>query len=100
MTSPSNHIKKAKHVKATWGKRCNTLLFMSTVEGILYYKNIVAKSNISIFSDLDKSLPSIALPVQEGRDYLWAKTKEAFKYVHKHYNDYDYVLKADDDTYI
>lgn len=33
MTSPNNHVKKARHVKATWGKRCNTLLFMSTTEG-------------------------------------------------------------------
>jgi glycoprotein-N-acetylgalactosamine 3-beta-galactosyltransferase len=32
MTAPENHDKKAKHVKATWGKRCNILLFMSTAE--------------------------------------------------------------------
>ena len=40
MTSPANHDLKAKHVKATWGKRCNTLLFMSTAEGnnkTIYY---------------------------------------------------------------
>ena len=39
MTAPENHDKKAKHVKATWGKRCNILLFMSTAEGNLIISN-------------------------------------------------------------
>lgn len=35
MTCPDNHETKAIAVKETWGKRCNTLLFMSSAEGIV-----------------------------------------------------------------
>lgn len=35
MTDPVNHQRKAKHVRDTWGKRCNILLFMTTKDGIM-----------------------------------------------------------------
>ncbi|XP_064553578.1 glycoprotein-N-acetylgalactosamine 3-beta-galactosyltransferase 1-like [Drosophila montana] len=80
MTNPKNHKKKARHVKRTWGKRCNILLFMSSGE--------------------DDELPTVKLDVGEGRENLWRKVKEAFKYVYKHhFNDADWFYKADDDTY-
>ncbi|XP_077534709.1 glycoprotein-N-acetylgalactosamine 3-beta-galactosyltransferase 1-like [Haemaphysalis longicornis] len=82
LTHPKNIRLKARHVAATWGRRCTKLLFMST------------KS--------DKRLPSaLELSVSEKRNALWAKTKASLVELYKkHYYDYDWFLKADDDTYV
>jgi len=78
MTTPENHKTKAIHIKKTWGRRCNKLLFMS--------------------SKADADLGAVALPVGEGRDNLWDKTKSAFQYVYQnHFDEADWFLKADDD---
>ncbi|CAD7002484.1 unnamed protein product [Ceratitis capitata] len=80
MTMPENHLKRAVHIRNTWGKRCNKLLFMST--------------------KADSFLDTVPLDVPEGRDYLWHKTRAAFKYVYEHHADEaDWFLKADDDSY-
>lgn len=99
MTGPQNHEKRAKHVKATWGKRCNILLFMSSKAGrSLKFILMLVLCKI-VFCITDDTLPAIALPVSEGRNNLWKKTKEAFKYVYNNYIDQaDWFLKADDDT--
>jgi glycoprotein-N-acetylgalactosamine 3-beta-galactosyltransferase len=48
MTGPQNLDKKAIHVKKTWAKRCNTLIFIS--------------------STTNTSFPTIGLDVPEGRE--------------------------------
>lgn len=80
-THADNHKTKMRHVKNTWGKRCNKLLIMST--------------------KLDPEFPEIVvLPVENGRSHLWYKARLALKYVYDHHlNDADWFLRADDDKY-
>uniref|UniRef100_A0A8D2J6L9 N-acetylgalactosaminide beta-1,3-galactosyltransferase n=1 Tax=Varanus komodoensis TaxID=61221 RepID=A0A8D2J6L9_VARKO len=81
MTGPKNLETKARHVKATWARHCNLVLFMSSVQ--------------------DENFPTIGLDTKEGRDQLYWKTIRAFHYVHKHhFEQADWFLKADDDTYV
>lgn len=78
MTHPNNHKTLAIPVKQTWGKRCNKLLFMTSMD--------------------DSDIDTVVLPVEESRDNLEQKTKLAFKYAHDHHiDDFDFFMKADDD---
>ncbi|XP_053705596.1 glycoprotein-N-acetylgalactosamine 3-beta-galactosyltransferase 1-A [Synchiropus splendidus] len=81
MTGPYNLNTKARHVRATWTRHCNLVVFMSSVE--------------------DPDFPAVGLGTKEGRDQLYWKTIRAFHYVHQHHlNQADWFLKADDDTFV
>jgi len=58
-------------------------------------------TSVFMSSSPEVSLPTVALPVTEGRNTVWRKTKLAFKHVYENYRDKaDWFLKADDDTYV
>lgn len=81
MTGPYNLQSRARHVRATWSRHCNVVVFMSSVE--------------------DPDFPTVGLGTKEGRDQLYWKTIRAFHYVYEHHaNEADWFLKADDDTYV
>lgn len=81
MTGPYNLQTRARHVRATWSRHCNVVVFMSSVE--------------------DPDFPTVGLGTKEGRDQLYWKTIRAFHYVYEHHaNEADWFLKADDDTYV
>ncbi|XP_043063874.1 uncharacterized protein LOC108092291 [Drosophila ficusphila] len=47
----------------------------------------------------DKQLGAVALKVREGYSNLWPKIRASLQYVYKHhFQNYDWFLKADDDT--
>lgn len=81
LTQPINHQSKAKAVQETWGKRCNKLVFIS--------------------SETEDFLDIIQVNVTEDRRFLWGKTRQGFQKIWELYgNEYDWFLKADDDTWI
>lgn len=81
MTGPNNLEKKARHVKATWSRHCNVVVFMSSVD--------------------DPDFPTVGLGTKEGRDQLYWKTIRAFHYAYEHHaHEADWFLKADDDTFV
>lgn len=79
LTGPTTH-KSALNVRDTWGRRCDAMVFFSTKE--------------------DAELQPEILKVQEGYGFLWAKAKAALEHLHRRYPDYDWYMKADDDTFV
>ncbi|KAK6172456.1 hypothetical protein SNE40_016101 [Patella caerulea] len=72
---------KMEGVNETWVQDCDKYFFVMT-------------SKNSSHDVLNVSIP-------EGRTYLTDKVVYAFQYLHDHYlNEYDWFVKADDDTYM
>lgn len=51
-------------------------------------------------SDDDSGLPIVVVDAPSGREGLWPKVRLAFLHIHKHFGEqYDWFMKADDDTF-
>jgi glycoprotein-N-acetylgalactosamine 3-beta-galactosyltransferase len=84
LTSPEYFDSRARAVNSTWAPRCDGYSF------------------ISEYSNDTKGLPIASIGnLSAGYWHLTLKTTLAFHYVYKHLlNDYDWFVKADDDTYL
>ncbi|VDM44367.1 unnamed protein product [Toxocara canis] len=49
----------------------------------------------------DPGLPAVNLGTPSGREFLWEKTRNMLSYIYQRYADeFDWFMKADDDTYV
>ncbi|CAH8477816.1 unnamed protein product [Schistosoma mattheei] len=73
---------------------------------ILCYINTMPKTHrtkaIYVKNSWANELPTIKLNLSypESRQHLWSKMRAILRYVYQYRNDYDYFLKADDDTFV
>jgi hypothetical protein len=84
LTSPQYFDTRARAINLTWAPRCDRYFF------------------ISEYSNDTKGLPIAPIAnLSEGYGHLTQKTTLALHYVYENFrNDYDWVVKADDDTYL
>uniref|UniRef100_A0A914V1D1 N-acetylgalactosaminide beta-1,3-galactosyltransferase n=1 Tax=Plectus sambesii TaxID=2011161 RepID=A0A914V1D1_9BILA len=85
MTTSLYRQSRTIYLEDTWPKRCDRYMFFTDNA-----------------TDLDESFhKTIFANLNEGHENLWEKTKAAMQYIYENLvNDFDYFLKADDDTYI
>ncbi len=78
MANPANES-KWKHLKNLYGKNCDKFL-----------NQMKHKDGLEIFG----------VDIPEGRDHLAERCYKGFQYVYEqYYNDYDYFMRTDEDTY-
>ncbi|VDN13834.1 unnamed protein product [Dibothriocephalus latus] len=81
LTMPASREKKAVHVKATWARHFDKFAFIS--------------------SEDDPDFPVLKAVQNESRKHLWLKTRFGFINAYRnHLNDFEFFMKADDDTYV
>merc|ERR1712154_146329 len=84
VTCPENYHSKAVHLAATWGSHCSSLVFLS---------------DKLTTTDRPDHLNIEELPGVAGREDLWYKVRDGIVAVyHKYREEFDFLLKADDDT--
>lgn len=81
MTTPKNHKTKAIHIRRTWGKHCNRLLFVTSEDDEELGETVVINE------------------VEDKYEVLWPKMRIAFERIYEKYaNETDWFFKADDDA--
>ena len=93
LTSPKNFLTRAKAVNDTWGPRCDRYFFITE-----YPEKNASPPQLKIAEQIPIAPIKNITP---GYDHLTQKSTLAFLFAYENYfNDIDWFVKADDDTYL
>ena len=93
LTSPKNFLTRAKAINETWAPRCDRYFFITE-----YPRETMTSEQINFA----QQIPIAPINnIKVGYYHLTQKSTLAFLFAYENYfNDYDWFLKADDDTYL
>ncbi|CAF0748362.1 unnamed protein product [Didymodactylos carnosus] len=97
LTEQNGLSTRAKAVYSTWGKRCGKFLFIAKLNSSYRY---------TIYDNNDYVSTNNELPIQyipnlpDGYYQLNNKIRATLVFIYQYYPNYDWYLKADDDTFI
>ncbi|XP_018016622.1 glycoprotein-N-acetylgalactosamine 3-beta-galactosyltransferase 1 [Hyalella azteca] len=81
VTSPQHHQSRAVHVKETWARRCDRVVFLS--------------------SEPESCLGEVVVVPQAAEyDKLWEKVVAGIEWSAEHVNDFEWLVKTDDDSFL
>jgi len=93
ITAPVNLLTRAKAVHETWGPRCDRYFFITE-----YPQSNAKPEELKIAEQIPIAPIKNIIP---GYDHLTQKSTLAFLFAYENYfNDIDWFVKADDDTYL
>ena len=93
LTSPKYFLTRTKAVNDTWAPRCDRYFFITEP---------IRNKAESVKFNIAKQLPLAPIEnITAGYSHLTQKSYLAFLFAYENYfNDYDWFVKADDDTYL
>jgi glycoprotein-N-acetylgalactosamine 3-beta-galactosyltransferase len=98
LTNQDHLDDQARAVYETWGYRCGRFIFIARLNSSRSY---------TIFDNENNFLKKTQLPIQyiptlpdEKYSHLSDKIRATLLFISKYYPNYNWYLKADDDTYI
>ncbi|CAF0818046.1 unnamed protein product [Rotaria sordida] len=97
LTNEENLESRARAVYETWGRRCGRFVFVSRLNSSIKCENENEKKSFE-----KCKLPIENIPTLPDETYLHLpdKVRVSLLFFNKYYPNYDWYLKADDDTYI
>jgi glycoprotein-N-acetylgalactosamine 3-beta-galactosyltransferase len=106
ITHPGNINTKAKTVFDAWATKCDKYKFISVIpDEWLNESNVFISNETKLLKGFEFEYQNLSYlqPINYTIDHyktLTDKIFQTFKYLYKNYNDYDFFLKADDDTFV